>query len=217
MRTLTRQARTAAGVDDASLGQKLTKALIKLGPSIQQAIAMHPGKGKELTQVVEHVKNLLKASDFDKAKTAILQLDSVVKALLATKATSPGDLVSIWRNAKDSVDVQLERFRSAMIKTGDAYLNKVASGRMELLLYGTKKEYVSMQVALLDLQSAQGEARKSKAQSLLKTIESYREYVGKNRFIVVCDSNKLCGPLTIGETLKAALDQLQNRTANLAA
>ena len=200
-----------------SPADKLTQALASLTPLIKETVAAAPERKNEILQPAADIKGLIAAGDFRNAATQIKEYQTFLRGIGSAQQAPSQDLLPVWRDAKDSVDQQLEQFRTALLKTGDDYLTKIAQGGVEPLLVGPGREYVALQAALMELQKATGETRSQAAQKLLGLVQSYKTYVEGNQFIDVCDKNRLCGPMTIRSTLSYALSELEKSAAALAA
>lgn len=205
-------------VSDPDQSAKLIDALNKLTPLIKQGIAATPERKLEILQPAATTKDLIAKGDFSQARKLLLELAALLKEITTQGSSAlTEDLLDIWNAAKDSVDSQLEKFRSALAKTGDPYLTKIASGGVEKLILGPGQEYVTLQKTLFELQGADGAAQKQAGQKLLSAVKSYKQYVAGHKFIEVCDTNKLCGPLSVGKTLAEALNKLEASASSLVA
>lgn len=197
--------------------EKLTKALGSLTPLMKKALAAEPARKGEILQPAADIKGLIAASDHTTAASKLKEYQIFLKSFTGEAAAATQDLLPVWRDAKDSVDQQLEQFRGALLKTGDPYLTKIAQGGIETFVAGPGKEFVTLQTKLLDLKNATGEAQSKAAQKLLSAVESYRQFIAGNPFVKVCDTNRICGPLNVESTLTAALDELARSATTLAA
>lgn len=204
----------APAADGPSPADKLNQALASLTPAIKQAVAAAPAEKNDILQPAAEIKKLIAASDFRNAAAKIKEYKSFLDGFGGGEST---DLLPLWRDAKDEVDRQLEQFRSALIKTGDPYLTKIATGGVEAFVAGPGREYVSLQTSLMDLKNAAGDQQKKLATKLVSAVQAYQQYLATNAFIEVCDSNRLCGPMTIRDTLTKALGEIEKSAGSLAA
>lgn len=203
---------------DPGQAAKLTEALNKLTPLIKQSLAAAPQRKQEILQPAATIKQLIEKGDLSPARNQLLEYATLLKQIGATPAsTAKEDLLSVWRSAKESVDNQLRNFRDALVKTGDPYLTKVAKGGIDTFVNGPGREFVNLQAALFEVQGASGPAKQQAGRKLLSAVKTYRQYVSTNKFIEVCDANKLCGPLTVGKTLNDALTRLEVSVGDLIA
>ena len=164
------------------------------------------------------IKQLIEKGDLSLARNQLLDYASFLKQIGATpSATTDEDLLAVWRMAKESVESQLRKFRDALKKTGDPYLMKVASGGIETFVNGPAREFVNLQTALFEVHGASGGVRQQAGKKLLSAVKTYKQYVSTNKFIEVCDANRLCGPMTVGKTLDDALTKLETSVGKLIA
>jgi hypothetical protein len=208
----------AATASADGLANKLAEALNKMTPLIREAVGVAPERKPEILNPVSQIKALLAEGQVGRAREELVAYGNFLKQIKAG-ASEPdsGQLLSAWATAKESVDQQLELFRTALKKTGDPYLGKIADGGVESLVVGPGREFVTLQTALFELQSASGKSRETAKGKLLVAVGSYRKHVAVNQFIEVCDSNKLCGPLTVRKTLEDALAALEKSITHMAA
>jgi hypothetical protein len=213
------QPATGQPITDPAEAAKLSEALNKLTPLVKQAVAATPERKAEILKPTAAIKKLIAEQNLARAKKQLLAYASVLKKIIAAGAPAKADidLMAVWQAAKESVDRQLEQFRIALAKTGDPYLTKIATGGVETLVVGPGKEYVKLQVALFDLKSADAARRKQAGQTVLAVVKSYQKFVASSQFIKICDTNKLCGPMTVAKTLADALDTLEKSIGATAA
>jgi hypothetical protein len=203
---------------DPAQTAKLLDALTKMTPLIKQALAVAPQRKLEILQPAATIKDLIAKGDLSQARKQLLELATLLKEITATGGFAPTeDLLAIWRTAKDLVDGDLEKFRSALAKTGDPYLTTIATGGIEKLILGPGQEFVTLQKDLFEVQEATGDAQKRAGQKLLSSVRSYKQYLAGHKFIEVCDSNELCGPLSVGKTLAEALNKLEASVGKMVA
>jgi hypothetical protein len=203
---------------DPEQAAKAIEALNKLTPLIKQALIAAPERKQEILQPAAMIKGLIDKGDLSPARKQLLDFAALLKQIgTKTGATAKEDLLAVWRTAKESVDGQLRKFRDALKNTGDPYLTKVANGGIEIFVNGPAREFVNLQSALFEVQGASGPAKQQAGKKLLTAVKTYKQYVSANKFIEVCDGNKLCGPLTVGKTLSDALSKLEVSVGNLVA
>ena len=123
------------------------------------------------------------------------------------------DPLEIWRDAKESADDQLNKFVRELKKSGDDYLVKIAEGGVHGFVEGPSRVFVTLQAALMDFGRSSGEAREKIRLKVLDAVKTYRTFLGESEFLEVCDTNELCGPLTIRKTLSTALEQIDRALA----
>jgi hypothetical protein len=203
---------------DPEQAAKAIEALNKLTPLIKLALIAAPERKLEILQPAATIKDLIAKGDLSPARKQLLDYATLLKQIgTATGSTPKEDLLSVWRTAKESVDSQLRKFRDALKNTGDPYLTKVGSGGLEMFVNGPGREFVNLQAALFEVQGATGPAKQQAGKKLLTAVKTYKQYVSANKFIEVCDANKLCGPLSVGKTLGDALSKLEVSVGNLVA
>ena len=204
-------------VADPEQAAKVIEGLNKLTPLIKQALAAAPERKLEILQPATKIKDLIAKGELSPARNQLLDYAALLKQIGAAKGPAAEDLLAVWRNAKESVDGQLQAFRNALQKTGDPYLTKIASGGVDSFVMGPGREYVTLQTALFELQGADGAKKNQAGQKLLSAVRSYKQYVVGNQFIQVCDTNQLCGPMSVEQTLSEALTKLEQSVGSMGA
>lgn len=124
-------------------------------------------------------------------------------------APNAPDLLVVWRDAKEAADEQLEKFVKAMRGTGHPYLQKIADFGLHGATEDPSRVFVKLQASLFDVNAARGPARREAASKAMQAVATYLAFVQSSKLIETCDSNKLCGPLTIRQTLVGALGQIE--------
>lgn len=183
----------------------------KLEPLLLQTQKAVPDKALALGNLWAYASAQAEGGNFAVANKALAGL---ADALAKAKAGATNvDVLAVWLEAKEAADAQLNRFTDALRKSGDEYLIRIADGGVHSFVEGPTRVFVKLQAALMEFKSAQGPARDKVRTVLLKAIGEYGKYLDGNKFLEVCDTNELCGPLTIRTTLKSSLEQLEQALA----
>lgn len=195
--------------------KEVEKRLLGIKPKLEQGLQAGDPLAKELRLKASEAGSLYRAGDFAGAMRALDAFDKLAEKLPPLPTPPPKksnvDVLAVWRDAKDSADEQLERFVKELRKTDDEYLVKIAEKGVHGLVEGPSRVYVTLTASLMDYRSAQGDAKEKARKKVLDAVKSYREFLKASGFLAVCDTNELCGPLTIRDTLHSALDELESQ------
>lgn len=179
------------------------KGLKDIAPQVKSAVQSGSSSAVEIKQELTLARARADKGDYESALSGLAK----IKQLL--KVTPQSDVLAIWRDAKDSVDSELNSFVNELRKTGDEYLMKIAEGGVNAFVAGPKGLYVKLQAALIGYQGAKGDAREKARGKILNAVTEYQKYVGASGFLRVADSNKLNGPLNMQSTLLGALTEIR--------
>lgn len=168
-------------------------------------------RASEFGTLLRQAVGLSQKGNWDEAFALLDRAAAMSRSIEETSAegSTADDPLVIWREAKDDADSQLNKLTSALFQSGDDYLIKIAEGGLQGFVEGPTRAFVTLQASLMDFNRSSGDAREKVRGNVLKAVAGYREFLGGNEFIDVCDTNELCGPLTIGKTLSDALTRIE--------
>lgn len=134
----------------------------------------------------------------------------------AIEAASPGDLLAVWRMAKDDVDQQLTKASAALRNTGHEYLLKIADNGLNQVADGPNRVAVRLQASLFDYNGSHNDQKQKAAEKLLGAIRDYENFVDSSVAIEIFDTSRVCGPTTLRNTLKTALVKMRKSVQSVA-
>jgi hypothetical protein len=197
-------------VDASSFGSRL-KALL---PDLKQSLASETQYSAQLKSLAAEAQAMSKEKKYAEGMQVLDRLEPLVKSALASQGGGKkADPLAIWQVAKDAVDEQLNSFVAELRKSGDEYLTKIAEGGIHGFIEGPSRVYVKLQIVLMELKGASGDARQAARTKVAEATKSYRTFLEASKFLEICDTNDLNGPLTIRQTLLEALSQIDAAVA----
>jgi hypothetical protein len=197
-------------VDANTFGSRL-KALL---PSLKQALGSDSQYSAQLKSLAADAQAMSKDKKYAEGMQVLDRLEPLIKSALASRGGGKkADPLAIWQTAKDAVDEQLNSFVAELRKSGDEYLTKIAEGGIHGFIEGPSRVYVKLQVVLMELKSASGDARQAAQAKVAEATKSYRTFLEASKFLEICDTNDLNGPLTIRQTLLDALSEIDATVA----
>lgn len=199
----------------ADIRKTLEQRMLGARPTLEKAVATGGTIVDELKRKLSEAGAFLRSGDLGGVLRGMDEFDGLAAKMGSSSPRSPvGDVLAIWREAKELADGQLNSFVDALRKSGDEYLVKVAEGGVHSFVEGPSRVYVTLQATLFEYQSASGEAKSAAAKKAIQAMTDYRKFLKSSQFLEVCDTNELCGPLTIRDTLNSALDRLERQLAS---
>jgi hypothetical protein len=182
-------------------------------PRIKQAAGTPAGEQAKLR--ASEAGAMARQKNFEQANAVLQQVEQILRGA-ATPSGGTADLLAVWRDAKDSVDDQLNRLAGAMRTSGHPYLMEIAEFGLSAAAEDPTNVFVTMQAALFDLNAAQGPGRSAAAKKVLQAVAGYRKFLSGNEMLEILDDNGLTGPLTVRKTLADALDRLEQAAQPMA-
>ncbi len=195
--------KTATPAVEGAVGQQ--RELVALIGRIKEIAATDPGRSKEMVALAQQAGAALKAGETDKAEGLIAQLRSAVGA-----GTPPGKVLGIWRDAREETGAQLGQLQDAMKNSGLPLFERIADRGLNSV---TETRLVSLQVGLMEVDSAQGEARGKAVDKASAAISEMRDFLKTNPVLPLLEANPLKIPLTLRATLGRALDDIDRALA----
>jgi hypothetical protein len=116
-----------------------------------------------------------------------------------------GRLLDIWQQAKDTLNDQVSRLQSALRGRNNPDLLVIADKGLNGF---TRRLQVGLQVALMNYDSVQGDARAQAKSRVLALVAEWRQFLQGDRFIQLIERNPFGVSVTIRATLGAALDRI---------
>ncbi len=146
----------------------------------------------------------LKAGDMAVAAARIAELRMALNAQpQGNRKTQP--LVPVWQGARDTVNDQLGRLQAAMRNHGMPLFARIADKGLNGV---TERHLVPLQIALIEMDQAQGEARAAAAALARRRVDAMRAFLQSNPVLPLLEANPLKVPVTVRATLGAALDDI---------
>jgi hypothetical protein len=199
----------APGVNVGALRQLLAGLIQR----IPQVAGNDAARRAGLAKLAGEANEALKAQDVATAAHAIAALRDALAANgtagTGTAATDQGPAVTIWNDAKEDVDHQLDGLYQRLRKTGIPVLGEIA-GEIENVL---GKFRTGLITALMNFDQASGQAKDAARANALKTVEDYKRAIPADKHVIAADTNPFQVPITVRQTLGAALDRLSQRLA----
>lgn len=142
---------------------------------------------------------------------AIAGLKTLSQDLAAAEAiggapeTPPVDAMTIWRDARESVDTGISQLQSALRGYDDPDLSRIAEMGLNGITDGVQ---TGLMAALFDFQRASGEGRVKAAQTLAQRVADCRKVIEGDPIIALCEDNPFGVAVSIRGPLGAALNEL---------
>jgi hypothetical protein len=207
---------------DFSAAGKLTEALNKLVPSINQAVAVQPERQAELLNQVAAIRKAIQEGETDTARTRLLETGRLVKQLVAASAVTDAPATvrqveafsqaewekakRVWQDAIETVDGQISRLQSALRRSDDQELEGIA----EFGLHGvTANLKIPLMAAMRDIDEAVGEPQERAITRARTAVAKFRKHLARDERVEVCDENPFDIKVTIRKTLGGALEELK--------
>ncbi len=135
-----------------------------------------------------------------------------VLAVDVTKQLETADPAEIWRDAKDTVDEQLNKLAERLRKTGDVDLIRIADFGLFGITAGGGAN-VALAKALLQYRGAAGAGRGAAADGVRKAVDGYRSVVQQSAVVRLIDKNPFGVPASVAATLGQAFDRIERAVA----
>lgn len=181
-----------------------------MGKIIQRIRALPEGDARNmLTGQAREIVGFINGSDVERAMTGIRTL---TQDLLAAEATPKDDApkedaMTVWRDAKESVDVSISALQNVLKGIDDPDLQRIADAGLNGITDGLQSKLMA---ALFDFNSARGEARVKAGQVLVSRAGDLRKLIEGDPIIALCEDNPFGVKVAIRAPLSAALTRLEN-------
>jgi hypothetical protein len=179
----------------------LHKDLTGLVGRIAAAAGTDNAKKALLAKLATDANNALKANDPGTAGRLIAQLRGGIE----TQTGQGTKILPIWRDARDTTGDQFNKLQDAMKNSGLPLFARIADRGLNGI---TETRLVTLQVALMEVDAAQGEARAKAVEKTRTAITDMRGFLQTNPVLRLLDANPLKVPLTLQATLTGALDNI---------
>ena len=114
------------------------------------------------------------------------------------KAPPPGKTVELWQKAKEQVSGQITALQSALRATKDPDYEYIADRGLNAI---TGKLQVGLQVALMELDNAQGDAREKAKAKAAAVVADFEKFLQSDPLVDLFDANPFGVKVTIRDTL----------------
>ncbi len=116
----------------------------------------------------------------------------------------------IWQGARDAAGEQIGKLQGALRDSGLPLFQRIADAGLNGF---TQKRLVGMQVALMEFDLSQGEARRKAAGNARVAAQAMREFLQSSPIPRLLDENPFGVPVSLRDGLTAALDQVERTLA----
>ena len=154
-----------AGSEATDSAARFKQRLATLVPQIKQAMGTAPGDQAKLR--ASEAAALARKKELGQAHALLDEVESLLRSGAAKgEPTAADDLVTLWRDAKESTDVGIETLRKHLTQYDEPNLARIA----EMGLNGvTEGNQTRMMAALMEFRMASGDRRTKAAQALADT------------------------------------------------
>jgi hypothetical protein len=184
--------------------------LAVLMQNIDKVAAGDAGLRASLVHLAGAPNEALKAGDLAAAQAGIAALGHAMSAAMH-RTGQPGthrpaeDLLTLFRDAKETVDTGLSQLQTAMRDTGNEDLVRIA----DIGMYGmTNGEGVGLMKALMELRGAPPGRRDGQAKAARDAAAAYKQAVFSHKLVDLVDDNPWGVQVGIKATLGPALDAI---------
>ena len=203
-----------------------TARLKALRPDFDKALALARAadaeRAGELDGVFAQLYEQIKGGRFAAALGTLDQLDGLVKAALKDFAAAPppppgtekktapdgkaAKVLPLWTKAREIVGGQLSELQGVLRGTKNPDMRRIAEYGMNGI---TKRLQVGLQVALMNLDQAAGDARPKAADKVRQVVADYRKFLESDRLVPLLDKNPFGVKVAIRPTLGAVLTAIE--------
>ena len=205
---------------DTSLADQFKVRLTALVAQLKAAAGTSAGGEAKLKASEANV--FARKADFVQANALLDQADdllnsaanSVTDSELDSATETATDVLAVWRDAKESVDDQLNKLSAELRNSSHPYLQEIGGVGLHELAKDQGGIYVSMQASLFEFNGSDGVGRQKAAAKVLDAVNNYRSFVETSEVLKVVDQHK---NTTLVSSLRDALNKLENEMQRHAA
>ena len=205
---------------DSSLADQFKVRLTALVARLKAAAGTPAGGEAKLKASEANV--FARKADFVQANALLDQADdflnsaanSVTDSELDSATETATDVLAVWRDAKESVDDQLNKLSAELRNSSHPYLQEIGGVGLHELAKDQGGIYVSMQASLFEFNGSDGVGRQKAAAKVLDAVNNYRSFVETSEVLKVVDQHK---NTTLVSSLHNALNKLENEMQRHAA
>lgn len=200
---------------DDETANKLKQALMERIALIR---ALPDGPARAALGVqAQSVMETLKAGDTAASVQALKALSAAISGAgtaSAPPAPASGDVMEIWRDAKESMDDGISKLQSALRGYNHPALNRIA----EFGLNGaTNGNQTALMKCLMEFRAANGPDRDKAAKALLAQAGVYAQFLTTDPVLDLCEKNPFGVALPLRATLGGALQKIAKVCQSVAA
>lgn len=201
-------ATAVTGESPENLAEKFRARFASLVPQIKAGAGTVPGD--DAKRLAGEAAAAAKSNNYSQANDLLDQAERNLRLNVGRNAPPPvGHILGIWREAKEEVDDQIDQLTRTLKKSQHPFLRQVAELGLIGLAEDPSQVYVGMMTSLFDFQSATTDKRAKAGTKVKESIKKYREFLASSRVLEVFDTDPLCGPTTIRDTLSGAMAKME--------
>lgn len=125
---------------------------------------------------------------------------------LETVAGDAGAPIGYWRAGKEAADKSITALQSSLRSIGHPDLTQIAEFGLNAVTQGNQ---TALTAALMDYAKSSAESRAAAGQTLAAQVSAYRDFLGGNEIITLCEENPFGVSVDIRGPLGAALDRIE--------